>query len=79
MPQENPHLTALLAKRGIKIDPTIEWAINSAFHNVRVGDLGANGGTIVGFYRDGSMTAEVTYDESKEGSDDALQTAWCHI
>lgn len=81
--RENSDLMAKLAEEDIEIDesitsaPLMQGVID---HKLTIGDIGKDGLTIVGFYRgnDPRKIFAVTYDETKEGTDEALFVFKCH-
>ncbi len=81
--KENPDLMAKLAEEDIEIDesitsaPFMEGVIDK---ELKIGDVGTDGLTVVGFYR-GNNPRQIfaaTYDETKEGTDEALFVFKCH-
>ena len=66
----------VLDSLGITLDPSIEMGINASFQQIGIGDLGANGNTVVGFYQAGKIIHEVSWDETKEGSSSILITPY---
>lgn len=69
---ENPHCASLLAQRGITIHPTITSSRGVFGTNmVHIGDVKPQG-TVVGFCVKDGKCYMVSYDEAKEGQNDAL-------